>query len=187
MKKKHGPGDNDNVDINVDSFSVFYNNPLPPPPSPLAPPNGATLTLPITIKWTDVPNPQPSGYDLEIARDSSFSSIEELVSQLNEPQRTVLSLTAGTKYWIAVLGPLGNGTMQFRDTLGAHMPPVTLPAPAVTAQFGSPLIPAATVRNLPLTFTFGCGTSLPGTLTVTLNSRDANGRTGSAQITAPVH
>src|SRR5438105_4514114 len=84
---------------NVDSFSVFYNNPLPPPPSPLAPPNGATLTLPITIKWTDVPNPQPSGYDLEIARDSSFSSIEELVSQLNEPQRTVLSLTAGTKYW----------------------------------------------------------------------------------------
>ena len=78
-------------------------------------------------------------------------------------------------------------TMQFRDTLGAQMPPVTLPGPLVTAQFGSPLIPAATVRNLPLTFTFGCGTSLPGTLTVTLNSRDANGRIGSAQITAPVH
>src|SRR2546421_5188161 len=41
---------------NVITFSVFFNNPLPPPPSPLSPPNGATLTLPITIKWTEVPN-----------------------------------------------------------------------------------------------------------------------------------
>src|SRR5262245_31112574 len=84
---------------NLTSFSVFYNNPLPPPPSPVSPPNGATLTLPITITWTDVPNPQPSGYDLQIARDSNFSSIEDLASQLNGPSRTVLSLTPGVKFW----------------------------------------------------------------------------------------
>ena len=84
---------------NVINFSVFFNNPLPAPPSPLSPPNGATLTLPITITWTDVPNPQPSGYDLQIARDSGFSSIEELDSQLNSPSRTVLSLTPGVKFW----------------------------------------------------------------------------------------
>ena len=84
---------------NVDAFSVFYNNPLPPPPSPTAPANGATLTLPITLGWTDVLNPQPGGYDLQIARDSGFSSIEELVTQLTDPTRTVLSLTPGTKYW----------------------------------------------------------------------------------------
>lgn len=84
---------------NVISFSVFFNNPLPPPPSPLSPPNGATLTLPITITWTDVPNPQPSGYDLQIARDSNFQSIEALDSQLNDPARTVLSLTPGQKFW----------------------------------------------------------------------------------------
>jgi hypothetical protein len=84
---------------NVINFSVFFNNPLPAPPSPLSPPNGATLTLPITITWTDVPNPQPSGYDLQIARDSGFSSIEELDSQLNNPSRTVLSLTPGVKFW----------------------------------------------------------------------------------------
>src|SRR5215207_4032531 len=29
---------------NVISFSVFYNNPLPPPPSPVGPANGTTLT-----------------------------------------------------------------------------------------------------------------------------------------------
>src|ERR1041384_5291045 len=84
---------------NVITFSVFFNNPLPPPPSPLAPVKGATLTLPITIQWTDVPTPHPSGYDLQIARDSSFQSIEELDSQLNNPTRTVLSLTPGQKFW----------------------------------------------------------------------------------------
>jgi len=84
---------------NLTTFSVFFNNPLPPPPSPLAPPNGATLTLPITIKWTDVPNPQPSGYDLQIAKDNKFQTIEDLDSQLNDPTRTVLSLTPGQKFW----------------------------------------------------------------------------------------
>jgi hypothetical protein len=84
---------------NVITFSVFFDNPLPPPPSPLSPPNGATLTLPMTIKWTEVPNPQPSGYDLQIARDSQFRSIEDLASQLNDPTRTVLSLTPGQKFW----------------------------------------------------------------------------------------
>src|SRR5439155_1005262 len=84
---------------NVISFSVFFNNPVPPALSPLSPPNGATLTLPITITWTDSPNPQPSGYDLQIARDSNFQSIEDLHSQLNDPTRTVLSLTPGQKFW----------------------------------------------------------------------------------------
>jgi len=84
---------------NVDSFSVFYNNPLPAPPSPIAPANGATLTLPITLQWTDVPNPQPGGYDLQIAKDSGFSQIEELDTQLTNPTRTILSLTPGKKFW----------------------------------------------------------------------------------------
>ena len=84
---------------NTITFSVFYNNPLPAPPSPIAPVNGGTLTLPITITWTDVPNPQPSGYELEIATDPGFQTIEQSIPQLNNPSRTVLSLTPGTKYW----------------------------------------------------------------------------------------
>jgi hypothetical protein len=66
---------------------------VPPALTPLSPANGATLTLPLTITWSDSPNPQPSGYDLQIARDPNFSSIEDLDSQLNNPSRTVLSLT----------------------------------------------------------------------------------------------
>jgi hypothetical protein len=87
------------VPSNVIRFSVFYNNPLPPPPAPVSPANGATVTLPVTLTWTDVPNPQPSGYELQIAKDSGFSTIEEDDPQLNGPSRTVLSLTPGTKFW----------------------------------------------------------------------------------------
>src|SRR5215218_2435565 len=84
---------------NVISFSVFYSNPLPPPPSPVAPANGTTLTLPVTLEWTHVANPQPSGYEIQIARDSAFSSIEVDDPQLNGPTRQILSLTSGTKFW----------------------------------------------------------------------------------------
>src|ERR1043165_3718931 len=84
---------------NVISFSVFYNNPLPPPPSPVAPVNNPTLTLPVTLEWTHVANPQPSGYEVQIARDSAFSSIEVDDPQLNGPTRQILSLTAGPKFW----------------------------------------------------------------------------------------
>ena len=87
------------VPSNVIDFSVFYNNPLPPAPSAVTPANGSVLTLPIKVAWTDVPNPQPSGYELQIAKDSGFTQIEESAPQLNDPNRTELSLTAGQKFW----------------------------------------------------------------------------------------
>jgi hypothetical protein len=51
------------------------------------------------MNWNHVPNPQPSGYEIQIAKDSSFSNIEIDSPQLNGPSRTELSLTPGTKYW----------------------------------------------------------------------------------------
>jgi hypothetical protein len=87
------------VPSNIINFSVFYNNPIGAPPAPLSPANGAALMLPIQIAWTDVANPQPSGYELQIAKDSGFQQIEDDSPQLNNPNRTVLSLTAGQKFW----------------------------------------------------------------------------------------
>ena len=84
---------------NVVTFSVFFNNPLPPGPTALGPANGATVTLPVTFTWTDVLNPQPSGYTLEVATDSSFNNIEFLDNQITPSSKTILSLTSGTKYW----------------------------------------------------------------------------------------
>ena len=87
------------VPSNVINFSVQFNNPLPAPPTPLSPTGGQTTTLPLTFSWTSSPNPQPSGYEIEIADDSGFSHIEDDVPQINETQYTVLSLTPGTKFW----------------------------------------------------------------------------------------
>ncbi len=87
------------VPSNTINYSIFYNNPIAAPPAPLSPANGASLTLPIQVAWTDVANPQPSGYELQIAKDSGFQQIEDDSPQLNNPNRTVLSLTSGQKFW----------------------------------------------------------------------------------------
>jgi hypothetical protein len=87
------------VPSNTINYSVFYNNPIGAPPAPLSPTNGASLTLPVQIAWTDVANPQPSGYELQIAKDSGFQQIEDDSPQLNNANRTVLSLTSGQKFW----------------------------------------------------------------------------------------
>jgi hypothetical protein len=84
---------------NTINYSVQFNNPLPAPPQPVSPANGTTTALPVTLTWSDVPNPQPSGYEIQISKNSSFSSIEEDDPQLNEPSRQVLSLTPGAKFW----------------------------------------------------------------------------------------
>lgn len=87
------------VPSNTINYSVFYNNPIGAPPAPLSPTNGSSLTLPVQLAWTDVANPQPSGYELQIAKDSGFQQIEDDSPQLNGPNRTVLSLTSGQKFW----------------------------------------------------------------------------------------
>jgi hypothetical protein len=87
------------VPSNVINYTVFYNNPIAAPPAPVSPATGATLTLPVQVAWTDVANPQPSGYELQIAKDSGFQQIEDDSPQLNNPNRTVLSLTSGQKFW----------------------------------------------------------------------------------------
>ena len=84
---------------NVINFSVFFNNPIGPPPSPISPANGAALTLPVAFTWADVPNPQPSGYELQVAKDSGFATIEFMYNQFTAPTATLTSLTPGTKFW----------------------------------------------------------------------------------------
>ncbi|HEX5502688.1 MAG TPA: hypothetical protein VFW96_08700, partial [Thermomicrobiales bacterium] len=84
---------------NTVTFTLSFDAPLPPPPTLLTPANGAAVTLPVTFTWTDVPNPQESGYLLEIADDPGFGSIEYINNQITGPHWTVTSLTAGTKYW----------------------------------------------------------------------------------------
>src|SRR5438874_294969 len=56
------------------TLSVQITNaaPVPPPPTPLSPIGGATVTLPFTLDWTDTANPQVAGYDVDIDNEPNF-------------------------------------------------------------------------------------------------------------------
>jgi hypothetical protein len=84
---------------NVRTFTVSYNAPVGPAPTLASPATGASLSLPITLDWNDVTNPQPSGYEVQVATDSGFSNVEVHAPQLTSSQYTLLSLTPGTKFW----------------------------------------------------------------------------------------
>ncbi len=84
---------------NVVQYTVFYNNPIGPAPQLLSPINGETLTLPVTLTWAHVPNPQAMGYVWEVAKDSTFSTIEASNNQYTEPRALMQSLTSGPKFW----------------------------------------------------------------------------------------
>jgi hypothetical protein len=84
---------------NVISYTYAYNNPIGPSPTLLSPVGGQTLTLPVTLQWAHVPNPQVFGYDIEIAKDPAFQNIELTVVQQHFPSVPITSLTPGTKYW----------------------------------------------------------------------------------------
>ena len=47
--------------------------PIPAGVSPVAPAGGATVQLPFFVDWTDTPNPQVPGYDLEFDASPNFS------------------------------------------------------------------------------------------------------------------
>jgi hypothetical protein len=83
---------------NLISFSVKYTNPIGPAPVLASPATGATVSLPVTLAWANVPYPQDLGYELQISKTSSFASIE-YDAQVTDPNRQVLSLTSGTKFW----------------------------------------------------------------------------------------
>jgi hypothetical protein len=47
--------------------------PIPPGVSPVAPASGATVQLPFFIDWSDTPNPQVPGYDVEFNTSPNFT------------------------------------------------------------------------------------------------------------------
>src|SRR5437867_8358422 len=62
---------------NVIQFSCFFNNPIGPPPVIISPVNNPTHTLPVTLSWAHVPNPQAMGHLWEVAKDPAFLTIED--------------------------------------------------------------------------------------------------------------
>lgn len=76
--------------------------------------------------------------------------------------------------------------LRFVDSSGVSAPQITLPAPVLTAQFGSALVEARSRRTFPFDFRFGCGTGRFGTIVVDVKTKDKNGRGRSDKITLSV-
>jgi hypothetical protein len=117
---------------------VTYSAPIGPPPSLLSPAVGARGQLPMTFTWTDVQNPQPEGYTLQISRDSKFTGdcappIEYCNMLITGTSYTVVasnqsfSLPSGTHYW------------RVRSIQGSSSP--TLPALTAWSQVRSFIVP----------------------------------------------
>src|SRR5262245_44241693 len=49
--------------------------PVPPPPTPLSPVGGASITIPGMFDWSDTVNPQIAGYDLDIDDEPNFLGV----------------------------------------------------------------------------------------------------------------
>lgn len=126
------------------TFSVFYANPVPPAPQPVAPAAGATLTLPITFSWTHTLNPQDSGYELQISPFSDFRTNEVPTAvQITPNSYVIRSLTTGTKFW------------RVRSHQGMASPTVTAvtawsPVRSFTVSSAPPVPVSVTTLRIPL-------------------------------------
>src|SRR5947209_2658415 len=72
----------------------------PPAPTLLGPPNGANVTVPLTVSWSAVTD--PSGivaYNWEISPSSSMSPVIANGSTMGPTQGSVSGLANGTYYW----------------------------------------------------------------------------------------
>jgi len=76
--------------------------PVPAGVSPVAPANGASVQLPFFVDWSDTPNPQVPGYDLEINTSPTFPLAGMVV--LVSPSRSDYMITRdqlapGNYFW----------------------------------------------------------------------------------------
>lgn len=155
---------------------------------------GGILAMGLTVACSDTDARVTGPTPIRTANSSSFGTQNAGlqtspvgIQTIGQPQcPTVPPLLAS--FNLIVQAPSGqdvtlqNVAMTFTDTTGLSAPSVTLPAPALTRQFGSTLVEARSQRAFPLTFPFGCGTGRSGTLVVIVVVSDAQGQETTAQV-----
>jgi hypothetical protein len=159
------------------AIKITFHAPVPLPPKLLAPANGATVTLPVTLSWTPDPNPQLEGYQLEINDTPGFSGgcggIELCVTGLTDPRDTFFSLPAGVHYW---------RVRSFHGLAGPNRGAVTgwSAARHFTVSNAPPV-----VRSLTINVFTGGGTFLRSHTHVFSGTNEDNKASGIVQLTTP--
>ena len=125
------------------TVNITNNAPVPPPPTPLSPVNGAAITLPFNFDWTDTANPQVNGYDIDIDDEPNFLGDVGvlMVTQISDSDYMVVPdplveginrLPAGTYFWRvrathgSVFGPWSAGQRFVVNPLPATPPGLDL-------------------------------------------------------------
>ena len=152
----------------------------PPAPTLLAPANGATVTLPVTLDWNDVAG--AASYQVQVD-DSSAFTVPLVIDQVVTASQFTLSTAAASQHWWRVRGRNSAGTAgawspvrTFTVGGGAPPPPTTPRTLTVTASGRSGERVTSSPAGISVAVgstgsaTFGSGTSI--TLGVT-NGRDA--------------
>lgn len=85
--------------------------PVPPAPAQLAPATGASVALPFFVDWSDSPNPQVPGYELEFSTDTTFSatSVALGLTPTRSDYMITRDLLAPGSYFWHVRSAQGNG------------------------------------------------------------------------------
>jgi hypothetical protein len=105
--------------------------PSPAAPTLLSPVGGVARSFPIRFDWTDTPNPQPSGYDLDIDDEPTFAGTFGvfLIQNLSRSDYMMVDvLPPGTYFWRVralhglVRGPWSAGGT-FTVVAGPPIPP----------------------------------------------------------------
>jgi len=84
------------------NVKIVNTAPVPPPPTPLSPVGGATVSLPFTFDWSDTANPQIPGYDIDVDTDPNFSGTFGvlLVQNVSRSDYMLASdLAPGSYFW----------------------------------------------------------------------------------------
>jgi hypothetical protein len=76
--------------------------------------------------------------------------------------------------------------MQFTDSAGAQMPPITLAAPLPITQFGTALAASRDDQRFSLSMGVGCGVERRGIIMVEVETRDPQGRRGTGRVSVSV-
>jgi hypothetical protein len=115
------------------TLNVKITNTAPSPAAPtlLSPIGGASLSIPLTFDWTDTPNRESPGYDIDIDNDSAFAGafgVFLIQNLARSDYMLVDTLAPGTYFWRVravhgqVRGPW-SATGTFTVVAGPAVPP----------------------------------------------------------------
>jgi hypothetical protein len=166
------------------TLTINPSTPTPAAPALVAPADGATVTLPVTLDWSDVAN--AVSYQIQVDDSSAFTSPFVVDQTVTPSQFTLSSAAAARQHWWRVRGTNGAGTngawsaVRTFTTAGGTPPPPPPPGTTrtltVTAsgRSGERVTSSPTGINVTVgstgSATFASGTSI--TLSVS-NGRDA--------------